>query len=110
MKSGRSIILPAATPGKVVRCAPPPRPSAALGLCLGVLPGWEIVRTKTSRQFVGARTQRDFATIMLVHEATLNFQLVRYGDEEPLTTTKRLRLISPQGSPTTDSEVSGLSA
>jgi DNA repair protein RadC len=27
---------------------------------------------------------------MLVHEATLNFQLVRYGDEEPLTNTKRL--------------------
>lgn len=27
---------------------------------------------------------------MIVHEATLNFQLVRYGDEEPLTTTKRL--------------------
>jgi len=27
---------------------------------------------------------------MLVHEAMLNFQLVRYGDEEPLMTTKRL--------------------
>lgn len=27
---------------------------------------------------------------MLVHEAMLNFQLVRYGDDEPLTSTKRL--------------------
>ena len=62
----------------------------APGLCQGVLHGWEIVRTTTSRQVAGARTQRDFATIMLVHEAKLNFQLVRYGDEEPLTTTKRL--------------------
>ena len=53
-------------------------------------PGWEIVRTTTSRQIAGARTQRDFSMIMLVHEATLNFQLVRYGDEEPLTNTKRL--------------------
>lgn len=55
-----------------------------------MLHGWEIVRTTTPRQVAGPRTLRDFATIMLVHEATLNFQLVRYGDEEPLTTTKRL--------------------
>lgn len=55
-----------------------------------MLHGWEIVRTTTSRQVAGTRTLRDFVTIMLVHEATLNFQLVRYGDEEPLTTTKRL--------------------
>ncbi len=27
---------------------------------------------------------------MIVHEACLNFQLVRYGDDEPLTTTKLL--------------------
>ena len=55
-----------------------------------MLHGWEIVRTTTSRQVAGQRTLRDFAPIMLVHEATLNFQLVHYGDEEPLTTTKRL--------------------
>jgi DNA repair protein RadC len=34
---------------------------------------------------------------MLVHEATLNFQLVRYGDEEPLTTTKRLLAYLTEG-------------
>jgi DNA repair protein RadC len=57
---------------------------------LGVLHGWEIVRTTTSRQDAGPRTLRDFDTIMIVHEASLNFQLIRYGDDEPLTTTKRL--------------------
>ena len=55
-----------------------------------MLHGWEIVRTTTSRQVAGPWTLRDFATIMLVHEATLNFQLVHYGEDEPLTTTKRL--------------------
>jgi DNA repair protein RadC len=55
-----------------------------------VLHAWEIVRTTTSRQVAGPRTLRDFVTIMIVHEATLNFQLVRYGDDEPLTNTKRL--------------------
>ena len=55
-----------------------------------MLHGWEIVRTTTPRQVAGTRTQRDFVSIMLIHEAKLNFQLVRYGDEEPLTSTKRL--------------------
>lgn len=55
-----------------------------------MLHGWEIVRTTTPRQVAGTRTLCDFDTIMIVHEATLNFQLIRYGDDEPLTTTKRL--------------------
>jgi DNA repair protein RadC len=55
-----------------------------------VLHGWEIVRTTTSRQVAGPRTLRGFITIMIVHEATLNFQLVHYGEDEPLTSTKRI--------------------
>src|SRR5947208_1911382 len=94
MESGRPIDFPAyhARQGSAP-ASPPPRPSAhggAPGLCLGVLHGWEIVRTTTSRQVAGPRTLRDFITIMIVHEATLNFQLVHYGDEEPLTSTKRI--------------------
>ena len=55
-----------------------------------MLQGWEIVRTTTSRQDAGPRTLREFFTIMIVHEAVLHFQLARYGDDEPLTTTSRL--------------------
>jgi DNA repair protein RadC len=55
-----------------------------------VLHGWEIVRTTTSRHVAGPRTPCDFIMIMIVHEAVLHFQLARYGDDEPLTTTKRL--------------------
>lgn len=62
-----------------------------------MLHGWEIVRTTTSRQVAGPRTLRGFITIMIVHEATLQFQLVRYGEEEPLTTTKRLLAYLTQG-------------
>jgi DNA repair protein RadC len=55
-----------------------------------VLHGWEIVRTTTSRQVAGPRTLRGFITIMIVHEAVMNFQLVHYGEDEPLTSTKRI--------------------
>lgn len=41
---------------------------------------------------------------MLVHEATLNFQLVHYGEDEPLTTTKRLLAYLTQGLPDSTEE------
>jgi hypothetical protein len=34
---------------------------------------------------------------MLIHEARLNFPLVRFGDEEPLTTTRRLLAYVAEG-------------
>lgn len=36
---------------------------------------------------------------MIVHEAKLNFQLVRYDEDEPLTTTKRLLAYFTAGVP-----------
>jgi DNA repair protein RadC len=77
--------------------APRPARTQRSGLCLGVLHGWEIVRTTTSRQVAGPRTLRDFITIMIVHEATVNLQLVHYGEEEPLTSTKKILAYATDG-------------
>jgi DNA repair protein RadC len=41
---------------------------------------------------------------MIVHEASLNFQLVRYGEDEPLTTTKRLLAYFTAGVPDDEQE------
>ncbi len=69
-----------------------------------MLHGWEIVRTTTSRQVAGTRTLRDFITIMIVHEAVMNFQLVHYGEEEPLTSTKRILSYATDGVAESDKE------
>jgi len=72
--------------------------------CLAVLHGWEIVRTMTSRQVAGPRTLRGFIAIMIVHEAVLNFQLVHYGEEEPLTSTKKILTYATDGVAESDEE------
>ncbi len=69
-----------------------------------MLHGWEIVRTTTSRQIAGPRTLRGFITIMIVHEAVMGFQLVHYGEEEPLTSTKKILAYATDGVAESDEE------
>ena len=65
--------------------SPPPRAASTCvssALCLAVSAGREIGLHRRTRQGAGTRESRDFAFIMQVYEASIQYSLVRIGHDE----------------------------
>jgi DNA repair protein RadC len=93
-----ALVSQRSTRGKVVLAALASTPAAgAAAFACGCLPAGNSGGTADHRHAAGKRTPPEFTTNMLIHEARLNFQLVKFADEEPLTTPKRLLAYLAEG-------------